>query len=294
MPPTAVNPPAFFSAKVAEAQRFYLGLKPSRTRPLTVVCGGREHCAANYRIDRATFPYWSIEFVAQGRGSLRLKGAKYDLVPGTLFSYGPGIAQHIGSDPAAPLVKYFVDFTGKSAETLLRRYGPAPGGVQQTAAPGEILALFDDLIRNGLRDTPFSKPITAVILQHLLLKLAETALPHGAAGTLAFATYRRCRQRMDERWRQLQTVEQIATECRVDAAYLCRLFRRFDHQSPYQCLLRIKMARAAEHLLAQDASVKEVADALGFSDRFHFSRVFKKVIGVSPGQFARSSRPVAP
>jgi AraC family transcriptional regulator of arabinose operon len=50
------------------------------------------------------------------------------------------------------------------------------------------------------------------------------------------------------------------------------------------------MGQAAERLLAQDASIGRVAEELGFSDPFHFSRVFKKVFGVPPGQFARSHR----
>jgi AraC-like DNA-binding protein len=105
----------------------------------------------------------------------------------------------------------------------------------------------------------------------------------------AHETYRRCRQYMQDHWLHLLTLEQAARECHVAPAYLCRLFRRFDRQSPYQFLLRLKMTHAAERLAAPDSSVKQVADFLGFDDRFHFSRVFKRVIGVSPGQYARES-----
>jgi AraC-like DNA-binding protein len=287
MPTSAVNPPDFFSAQIADAKRFYLDLKPARREPLIVVCGGCEHCTSEYEIHRSSFPYWSVEFVAQGKGDLRLKGKRYPLGPGTLFSYGPDIPQDIGSDSQETLVKYFVDFTGKSAEPLLRRYGPVPGQVLQTSAPNEILHLFDELIRNGLRDTPYSLRISVVLLEHLLLKIAETAIPFGSAGTAAFATYRRCRQQLEDHWLQWQTLEQVARECHIDPAYLCRLFRRFDHQSPYQYLLRLKMSRAAERLQDPSATVKQVAAELGFSDPFHFSRVFKKVMRLSPAQFSR-------
>jgi AraC-like DNA-binding protein len=104
----------------------------------------------------------------------------------------------------------------------------------------------------------------------------------------AHETYQRCRQYIQDHWLHLLTLEQAARECHVAPAYLCRLFRRFDRQSPYQYLLRLKMTHAAERLLAPDSSVKQVADLLGFDDRFHFSRVFKRVIGVSPGQYART------
>jgi AraC-like DNA-binding protein len=85
----------------------------------------------------------------------------------------------------------------------------------------------------------------------------------------------------------LRTLKQIAAECHVDAAHLCRLFRRCDHQSPYQLLLRLKMNHAAELLRLPHVLVKEVAGQVGFADPFHFSRVFKSVLGVSPEAFRR-------
>ena len=79
--------------------------------PLAVVCGGCEVCQADYAIHRGTFAYTAIEFVAQGRGRLTLAGQSCDLLPGSVFSYAPDVAQDITTDPRQPLVKYFVNFT---------------------------------------------------------------------------------------------------------------------------------------------------------------------------------------
>ena len=71
----------------------------------------------------------------------------------------------------------------------------------------------------------------------------------------------------------------------MNNAYLCRLFRRYDHQSPYQYLLRLKMNFAAEHLQRPGVLVKHVAVEAGFTDQFHYCRVFRSVFGVSPTRF---------
>jgi len=81
---------------------------------------------------------------------------------------------------------------------------------------------------------------------------------------------------------RLRSLEQISAECRVDAAYLCRLFQRYDHQTPYRALIRLKMNYAAERLQSPGATVKQIAEETGFINQFHFSRVFKSVFGVSP------------
>ena len=48
---------------------------------------------------------------------------------------------------------------------------------------------------------------------------------------------------------RLNSLDQVARECHVDRAYLCRLFRRYDRQTPYRFLTRQKMHLAAERLL---------------------------------------------
>ena len=78
--------PDFFSEQVSEANRFYLDAHSRKHHTLKVVCGGREHCRPNYRIDRRDFPFYSIEFVARGKGSVILKNTEYSLFTGRVFS----------------------------------------------------------------------------------------------------------------------------------------------------------------------------------------------------------------
>jgi AraC-like DNA-binding protein len=202
---------------------------------------------------------------AAGRhGTLVLDGADCAVSGGTIFSYGPGIPQDIATDPRQTLVKYFVDFTGTRARDLLVEFAPAPGSVVQTTAPGEILAIFDDLIRCGLRPSPHRERLAALLLESLIVRIAESAIPRGAAHSRAFENYRRCRQVIEDGWPRLHSLEAIAAACHIDSAYLCRLFQRFDHLSPYQFLLRLKMTHAAAMLQSPGATVKEVAAALDF------------------------------
>ncbi|MBN2195542.1 MAG: AraC family transcriptional regulator [Polyangiaceae bacterium] len=286
-PPILRSGPASFSAQISSARRFCLSLDPDSPDRLTVACGGCEHCAPDYVIERDGFTYITIEFVARGEGTLVLDGTTYTLTPGTLFAYGPEVSHRITTDPHATLVKYFVSMAGTEAESLLRQYGPVPGAVVHTSAPTDIVALFDDLIRSSLRGTAFTAHIAALLLEQIILRIAETSVAHGLAGGAAFATYLRCRQYIDAHWGEVVTLDQLARECQVDPAYVCRLFRRFDQQSPYQYLLKQKMTHAANRLMMEGLSVKQVADESGFSDPFHFSRVFRKVMGMPPGRFAR-------
>jgi AraC-like DNA-binding protein len=151
--------------------------------------------------------------------------------------------------------------------------------------------VFDDLIRTGQRQTPFTSRICRTILEHISLKVAETAVPLGTIGSAAFETYQQCRQLIEENYLRMESLEEIARPCNVDPAYLCRLFARFDHQSPYRYLMQLRMREAARRLAIPGTTAKQVAGEMGFGDPFHFSRVFRRVIGVSPRQFMQMQRP---
>ena len=48
---------------------------------------------------------------------------------------------------------------------------------------------------------------------------------------------------------------------------------------------KIKVDRAKELIIEGDKKIKEVAQVLGFTDEFYFSRIFKKIEGTSPSKF---------
>ncbi len=279
--------PDFFSHQVSEADWFYLDNYSRAHQQLTVVCGGWERCEPEYCINRLDFPFYSIEFVARGKGLLKVKDQSHTLLPGNVFSYGPGVGHIISNDPGAPFVKYFVDFTGSKAKTMLHRYALSPGSIVQVTSPEAIMRIFDDLIENGKTASRFSSLICATLVEHLVLKIAETTVVEDTGSTAAFTTYQKCREFIRDNPTNLRTLKQVAEQCHVDEAYLCRLFRRFDDQSPYEYLMRLKMNIAAQKLQKPDVLVKQVAYELGFNDPFHFSRAFKRVFGLSPGLFRR-------
>lgn len=285
--PAEPTAPAFFSSEVVAARRFYLDLKPAHRESLAVISGGLEHCTAGYTIHRATFPFYSIEYVARGTGKLKLQGQCHVLNPGTVFSYGPGIAHDIISDPDERLVKYFVDFSGTNALGLLKSCKLSPGRAAKVFPPQVLAALFDELIHIGLRFGRQNAGLCSKLLECLTLKIAAANAPAGTLETPAFTTYQQCRQHIEQHFLRLRTLDQIAADCHADKAYLCRLFRRYDSESPYQYLLRLKMNYAAEQLQQPGSLVKRVAQETGFADAFHFSRVFRKMLGIAPKDFRR-------
>jgi AraC family transcriptional regulator len=51
---------------------------------------------------------------------------------------------------------------------------------------------------------------------------------------------------------------------------------------------RVRIERSKSILQNRVTTIAEVAATLGFSDQSHFTRTFGRLVGVSPGSFARS------
>ena len=275
----------FFSLQVTEARRFFLDLKPDGKEPLNVVSAGREQTRPDYDLKREKFPYLCMEFVAGGSGTIRMEGVESRLNPGTIFAYGPSVPHEMSSNPSNPLVKYFVDFTCADLQRFMPAPTPLPGQVASTSTPERILQLYEDLLDAGLRKSRFQQRVCRSIVEQLLLRIAESVVPLGSIGSEAFDTYRQCRQLIEKQYMQLTSLPQLAAACDVDPAYVCRLFKRFDHQSPWQYIMELKMREAAVRLEKPGMLVKNVARELGYADAFQFSRTFRRVFNVSPRKF---------
>ncbi len=283
---------SFISQEVESSRLFFLD--PDEDEDFSVVFGGFERCAADYRIDRRDFPWFVLEWVSHGAGTLRLGDTEAELVPGSFFTYGPSVPHRIETSPVAPLAKYFVGFTGTGVEAFLEQYDIGPGFISRCAKGESIRRAFDTLIDRGIRKSRLAGPLCATMTRQLLLMCRDDAADPVSTDTVAYATYARGKDFIERNFIEVTTLEAIAKACDVDAPYLCRLFGRYHDESPYQFLTRLRMQYASRILLESDASVKSVAAALGFKDAFHFSRVFKSVHHVPPSRFRQSMHPQWP
>jgi AraC-like DNA-binding protein len=285
--------PVYFSKQIHQAKRFYRVPAYNKSNSIPdyqVITGGRETCSSGYLVSRKSFPYHTIEFITRGHGKLILKGVTWELSPGTVFSYGPGIPHEILNDKNEPLEKYFINIAGEKAAYLMDGGFPLTGQVYHSSTPHSLLQTFEELIQYGLENSPWSAKICSSLVEVLIYKIARSALTHGDPVTTAFTTFLRCRNYIGAHYIEFRTLETISEACGISPSYLCRLFQKFDHQSPYQYLIRLQMNHAADYILEKKLQVQEVAMIMGFEDPQHFSRTFKKVMGVSPVDLIRQHR----
>ncbi len=89
--------------------------------------------------------------------------------------------------------------------------------------------------------------------------------------------------------KELFRIADLENTVQMSPRKLQRLFREFIGVGPKWTIDRFRMFEAVETIYKDDgANLADLAARLGYSDQPHFSRVFKSVTGVSPGQYAAS------
>jgi AraC-like DNA-binding protein len=80
----------------------------------------------------------------------------------------------------------------------------------------------------------------------------------------------------------------LAEQCGLSVNYFSRAFKECTGLPPHQWLIRRRIEVARALLSNPDISLAEVALICGFADQSHFTRVFSRVMGISPGAWRRN------
>ena len=95
---------------------------------------------------------------------------------------------------------------------------------------------------------------------------------------------------MDRRLSRPPANPELARLCHISTDRFIRKFRLIVGMTPARYGLERRVAIAAQWLTASSRTIEEIAEAAGFTDRFHFSRAFKAHLGLAPVAYRRLHR----
>lgn len=281
---TDTRSPAFISRQVKQGRYVFGDLQTPAGNGLSVVCAGVEECTADYRMERANFRYHAIECIVSGHWRLEINRESHELGPGHVFTYGPRQGYRLTAISGRAR-KYFVDFQGDAVEPLLAELRSPVTRPVLLQHPARMVDLFDQLLECSELPSEWLTAHTSLLAQLLLRRLAIESHHHPAPREKAYSAYQRARRLILNDHLQIANLEEVARRCGMCPEYLSRLFRRYAGEGALQFLTRTRMQHAADLMLRHSTSVQETAVAVGFDDPFHFSRVFKRIHGLSPRAF---------
>ena len=97
---------------------------------------------------------------------------------------------------------------------------------------------------------------------------------------------------MEENYMNKLKLADVAEKCFVSQWHLSKLLNRYKEQSFSDILNNIRIEKAKEMLKDPTLRIGDVAEYVGFMDMAHFSRVFKKQVGVSANEYRNNVMPM--
>jgi AraC family transcriptional regulator len=153
-------------------------------------------------------------------------------------------------------------------------------------------AVGAELTSGGAGGRLAAESLANVLAVHLIRHaLAPRRPARGPDGALPRGRLRAVVEYIEEHLDASPTLEQIAAVARLSPYHFARQFKTATGLPPHQYVILRRVERA-KHLLeaGPNLSLAEVAASAGFSDQSRFSQHFKRLVGVTPGQFRMSAR----
>jgi len=239
----------------------------------------RMHRLDAWDIPNLSAPHWRLYWNDRPGAWMALDGRRTELVPARFALIPPNTpyASHL----LRPVTHFYLHFLAAPPFDAV-----APAIVTFPAAPEQRRAVREiaGLLQGG---RPGSAPRLAV-LAHALAAGALGRLPPESLPELR--TDERvdtARRTMQERLDRPPSNPELAELAGMNANAFIRLFREVVGTSPQAWLTARRIDHACLLLQGSSMGVKEVAAKCGFCDRYHFSRVFKRLRGMGPAEFRR-------
>lgn len=261
---------------------------------LSLLFFGQEVCASGHSWGPGLRDSYIIHYVHSGCGVFSIHEQTYRLHAGEGFLIPPGMLVYYCADEQDPWTYSWFGFRGLHAKSFLQRSRLTPQhpvfliGREESRNTGRRAAsqfetFYDELM--AVREDRARDVLSLSILYRLMAELIQQspeALAKPKPHVSKEAYVRQAIEFIENNYSQRISILDIARSVGLDRTYLSGLFKSHFGLSLQTFLLEYRMNRAAELLQNQDLSISDISRSVGYIDPFLFSKMFKKVTGLSP------------
>jgi AraC-like DNA-binding protein len=244
-----------------------------------------------HRFTRHSHEYYVIGVVEAGVQAYSYRGGRHLTPAGYVFLVNPG-EPHTGEAAAPggyiyrtvyPRLALMVDVT---AETTVRAALPFfTHAVIRDESPSARLLRFHRAIAEGAPKLSVESHLIDA-LAYLIGRYADDRRSR-SRGLSERSAVRRAREYIDAHYDADVSLSELAAIVHLSPFYFARAFQKEVGLPPHAYLETVRITHGRE-LLLRGVPIADVAAAIGYGDQSHFTHRFKRVLGMTPGQVARS------
>lgn len=233
---------------------------------------------------------YQLLYIAAGKAHFHFDDKEQVVTAGHMVLYRPKEPQkyeYYGEDQTEV---YWVHFTGGNVKNILRSYGLTDDKRVFYCSSGLD---YQNLFRTMINELQMCKVNYAemlemylrqifIMLQRYFLNSLKTDNAHVVEEIDKATLY------FNEHYSEDISIDEYAQNNHVSVSWFIRNFKQCTGSTPMQYILSKRIYNAEILLHDSTYNVTEIAEIVGYDNPLYFSRIFKKVKGISPSEYRKN------
>lgn len=246
---------------------------------------GMMDCVSGHFYGPAVRDHFLIHYIIKGKGFFQVGDKTYNLEAGNGFLICPNVVTYYQADLEDPWSYRWVGFQGLKAESYLNKANLTLGNpIFKYTTDNALLDCFNSMLNaNSLIK---SNEVRYLSILYLFLSILIENSSDGDftedINSKRQAYIQKAVEFIEKNFSRKISIKEISKSVNLDRSYFGSIFKEYFNLSPQEFLIHFRLNKACELMTNKSLSIGDISRSVGYDDQFLFSKVFKKVKGLSP------------
>lgn len=234
---------------------------------------------------------YQLVYITRGRGFFETtETGRVRIQAGQVFLLFPGIRHRYRPVKKQGWDENWIGFNGEVADRLMRNFFSPEKAVIRVGYDQELRDLIRSIV-NLMQEAPagYQQLMAARTVETLAL-IRSRAMSFHASDREVIQRVQQARNFLLRNSEDDIDMEQLAKELGLSYSRFRAMFKEHTGTAPHQYQLNIRIHKARDLLRYSSLSIGEIAERVGFSSVYYFSRLFKKREGCPPRFYRETSK----
>ncbi len=255
---------------------------------MNVYSSGYQKCEGGYAMGPIIRNHYLIHHVVSGKGYYTVNHQTYEVCQGDTFIIYPDEVVSYCADKLDPWEYYWVGFSGADAKALLKQTDfQKKHPVIRTLCSEELKQTLLNIYHCSGTELYHHVSMAGYLFLFLsiLIRCSQT---HDHSVDISMEYVRQAVNFISEHYEQHITITDVADHLGISRSHLYRVFIKNMAQSPKEYLEHYRVKQGCVLLEKTSMTINEISNLIGYTDPLHFSKVFKKQLGISPKGYRKN------
>jgi AraC-like DNA-binding protein len=230
-----------------------------------------------------------IIYCVEGHGWVETDKKRIDIAPSQFIVIPAGTPHKYAANEQDPWTIYWFHFKGELASYIVQLIRQNAGNHKPNLSYNENrIRLFEDIYSNLERGySSDNLRYVNMIFYHFLSSLLYEDKFNSAEKKTEVDIIALTIELMQKKSHTVVSLQEFADFAKLSVSHFSAVFREKTGYAPIEYFNHLKIQKACQYLLFTGMTVKETAATLGVEDPYYFSRMFSKLMGMSPVEYKK-------